>query len=474
MKRHRFERCGIPAAALALLLVSCSEDPGPEANLPPTIREIVARPPAVVLEGQTQLTALASDANGDVLAYCWEAASGTLSDPRADDTFWTAPDSAGVFTVTLTVSDGRDSVMAEVALEVGEGSLLVDSDPPGAAITINGEFVLPVTPHRFETLPVGSHRITLQSEEFVYADAVRDVEIVHGDAESLLFVLSPSRFETLDLGRDDIEEIGTVTYLATGTGVLYTAVTTAGGQGVYSSAITPRRGDPNGVKLTEFVALNEPIAVYGNNAWLVLTSPTGTLLAAELSNPNGDGVIDSLGGFRVLDAGVGYGVTVADTRLAFSNAPSDDPESSPVLWTEFTPPTTGPVNVASLVAGRRPSWRPDGNALAFQRDGRILRLGVQSGTVSSPDTLLTEGHCRYPAWGKWGPRHIAYFRSFSEEAPAEVRFQAPNSAHAVTVLEGLVDPRGLAWSPAQIALAVTRNTAAGGEMLLVFDLPIPF
>ena len=64
--------------------------------------------PCTVEVGRTStVTANASDPDGDPLTYAWKAAQGTLANPAARQSLWTAPQQEGTVPVTVTVNDGK-------------------------------------------------------------------------------------------------------------------------------------------------------------------------------------------------------------------------------------------------------------------------------------------------------------------------------------------------------------------------------
>ena len=70
--------------------------------------------------GEVALTAMASDPDGDDLAYAWSAAAGSFSEAAdAATARWTAPGTTGVVTIEVEVSDGHGgTASAEVTVEV--------------------------------------------------------------------------------------------------------------------------------------------------------------------------------------------------------------------------------------------------------------------------------------------------------------------------------------------------------------------
>jgi len=72
----------------------------------------------VVPSGSCQIVCNASDRDGDPLSYNWSASGGSISGTGAAVN-WTAPDSAGSYNVTVTVTDNRGGQAVErVAMEV--------------------------------------------------------------------------------------------------------------------------------------------------------------------------------------------------------------------------------------------------------------------------------------------------------------------------------------------------------------------
>jgi hypothetical protein len=77
------------------------------ANQPPVIESLTAEQMVVVFGNSTEITCVASDPDGDEIAYLWEAAEGEISG-EGSAVMWTAPDKCGEYvTVTVAVFDDR-------------------------------------------------------------------------------------------------------------------------------------------------------------------------------------------------------------------------------------------------------------------------------------------------------------------------------------------------------------------------------
>jgi hypothetical protein len=85
-----------------------------------------ANPDTVQVGGDSQIGCVAADADGDDLTYVWEAPLGTVTGSTAN-VVWTAPDSAGDYSVSVTVQDGRGgSAVDSVAVAVTDPSEEID------------------------------------------------------------------------------------------------------------------------------------------------------------------------------------------------------------------------------------------------------------------------------------------------------------------------------------------------------------
>ena len=77
------------------------------ANQPPVIESLTATDMVVIFGNSTDITCVASDPDGDELAYFWNAAEGEISGVGST-VIWTAPDACGEYiTIAVTVFDDR-------------------------------------------------------------------------------------------------------------------------------------------------------------------------------------------------------------------------------------------------------------------------------------------------------------------------------------------------------------------------------
>jgi hypothetical protein len=100
----------------------------------PVIAGLQVEPETVLLRGSCQIVCNATDPDGDELSYNWSYSGGEISGEGAT-VYWTAPDSAGSYNVTVTVTDGRGGEdMDQIAITVRTNksptinSLVADAD----------------------------------------------------------------------------------------------------------------------------------------------------------------------------------------------------------------------------------------------------------------------------------------------------------------------------------------------------------
>lgn len=105
---------------LSVLFYSCSEnsDVLSSDNHPPVIHSVTANPRIINTNSSTILTCEATDSDSDSLSYLWSCQYGTISNILSPTTSWLPPDSSGLYTCRITVSDGKDIEVESVSIEV--------------------------------------------------------------------------------------------------------------------------------------------------------------------------------------------------------------------------------------------------------------------------------------------------------------------------------------------------------------------
>jgi outer membrane protein OmpA-like peptidoglycan-associated protein len=92
----------VPAAAAP------APAPAPAPNRPPVFNGPIQANPPVLEPGQTtNLSAPATDPDGDTITYTWSAPAGTFNSQTGMNTQWTAPNQEGNYPLTVTANDGR-------------------------------------------------------------------------------------------------------------------------------------------------------------------------------------------------------------------------------------------------------------------------------------------------------------------------------------------------------------------------------
>jgi hypothetical protein len=108
--------------ATALLVLQEVGGPPPLHNSVPEVRALVASQSLVRPGASLSLEVRAHDSDpGDSLSYSWTAPSGSFSTPSRASTSWTAPQSPGTVSLTLTVTDSRGA-QASLSLPVDVGT----------------------------------------------------------------------------------------------------------------------------------------------------------------------------------------------------------------------------------------------------------------------------------------------------------------------------------------------------------------
>lgn len=84
----------------------------PPVNRPPVINRLSSEYRQVKRSTATPVECSASDPDGDELSYVWSATGGAITGEGAAVS-WTAPEESGIYTITVTVADGRDGQAIE-------------------------------------------------------------------------------------------------------------------------------------------------------------------------------------------------------------------------------------------------------------------------------------------------------------------------------------------------------------------------
>ncbi|MEW5766019.1 MAG: PKD domain-containing protein [bacterium] len=118
------------AVFLCLLLflfpMGCGRDKGTESeNQPPVINDLSAYPTTVETGDTTTITVKAEDADGDALTYSWIYEPGSITG-RGESITWTAPPTAGAYTITVTVDDGQTQVRQHIEITVVKANHQID------------------------------------------------------------------------------------------------------------------------------------------------------------------------------------------------------------------------------------------------------------------------------------------------------------------------------------------------------------
>ena len=114
--------------ATVVIMLQQSTAPTPYVNSAPRITALTASA-AQVKPGQTvTLAVTATDADGDALSYTWTATGGSFTNGSTATPTWTAPAADGTYTLSVSVSDGKDGLAGlslKLAVVGGKGNASV-------------------------------------------------------------------------------------------------------------------------------------------------------------------------------------------------------------------------------------------------------------------------------------------------------------------------------------------------------------
>jgi hypothetical protein len=461
----------------AASLIGCSNKaPTDGSNFPPRIVSMNVSPGSVILSGEARVTALVSDPDEDVLTVRWSATGGSFLDSTRSSTTWNAPNAPGLFTLFLTVSDGRQTASDSVQVSSGNVAFTVLSSPADAYIFLDGSSTGFRTPHTFDPLPTGHHTASLFSTYYVY-EGLPGRDMVHGDSDTLRFDPITALATPLNPGRDDLLELGGIAFLPGGLGILYVG-RTASETAIYSLPY-PAVPSPHGKRLLGGVRIEEPIAVGSTGPDLFFVTAEDSLAVVAIRDTTGDGVVDSVGtpvGLRKAYApAVSRDGFTQNEKLAYGFDPSEVPSSHQIFWSVYLDGALTSFDFATSTFGKLATWKPDEDIIAYVQDSAIYLSVIVP--PNSPQTypFYSGGVNTAPCWGPWGAKTLAFLHGEDGGPYTDLILTAMGAPDAVTVYTGLSDPRFMAWSGLgfERAVAITHHPGGTPQILIVRQLPVP-
>jgi len=197
--------------------------PPPPPNRPPQFTGPIQANPGVLEPGQsTNLSAPATDADGDAITYTWSAPAGMFSSLNGMNTIWTAPNAIGNYPLTVTARDARGGTATNsITIPVIQRQALVFDDVhfdfdkqnlKPEAIVILDAAVMKLQANPGLTVTIEGHTDSVGTAEYNLslgerrANAVRDYLLNRGIAASRLRTVSygeerPKADNATDAGR---------------------------------------------------------------------------------------------------------------------------------------------------------------------------------------------------------------------------------------------------------------------------------
>ncbi len=188
--------------------VTVSDDSGESAsdsctievvNNPPVIASLVPSAISVAPGESCTVSCDASDADDDILTYEWSFTNGEISGEGSTVT-WTAPETEGIYTIGVTVSDGRGGTAGascDITVAMKFGVLDIQSDPAGAAVYLNGVDTGNITPYIITNLAPGTYTVKLEYYHYKYKEAT--VTINADETTYINWALTYAEEETLTI-----------------------------------------------------------------------------------------------------------------------------------------------------------------------------------------------------------------------------------------------------------------------------------
>jgi len=119
-------------------------------NHPPVIPRMGAGSARVFPSGSTHIVCITSDPDGNELSYEWSATAGEIHGEGATVT-WIAPDYEGIYSVSVTVTDGRGGEVT------GHATITVKANEPPTITSLTADAPW--------TTPSGSLQVTCEAED---------------------------------------------------------------------------------------------------------------------------------------------------------------------------------------------------------------------------------------------------------------------------------------------------------------------
>ena len=134
----------VQLVAVSLVILAMLMGGGCVTNTAPIISSLTPSAESVERGESCTVSCTATDPDDDILTYDWSATGGTVSG-TGNSVTWDAPDTAGTYTVSVTVSDGKDGTDSDsCTIEVVNNPPVIssltpsaESVAPGGSCTIN-------------------------------------------------------------------------------------------------------------------------------------------------------------------------------------------------------------------------------------------------------------------------------------------------------------------------------------------------
>jgi hypothetical protein len=181
-------------------------------NTPPTIASLTPSVTELAPSASCTVGCVASDADGDTLAYAWSATDGTITG-TGDSVSWEAPATEGTYTISVEVSDGHGGTTSEscdITVEMKFGSIDIQSNPAGATVFLNGVDTGNITPYVITNLAPGSYTIELQLYHHKYR--AQTVTVTPNETTYLNWSLDYAETVTITMELEDLMAMDSYVY----------------------------------------------------------------------------------------------------------------------------------------------------------------------------------------------------------------------------------------------------------------------